>query len=268
MTNSPKTKYEATILVCDDDEIILGLISQTLQKKGYLVIETEDGAEALQAFGENSPDLVIMDAKMPEMDGFQVCRKLRKTHEGRDTPIIMITALEDDNSVNQAFEAGAVEYVTKPIQWAVLLQRIKLQIKAHQAFDEVNKQRDRLTFERELIENIITRIRQSEEFDPKGIRFLIDPVEKTAGDMLLSACSPNGTQHIFLGDVTGHGLPAAIIGPTVSDIFYSMTRKGFSSGVILSEINRKLNITEVSAFFWKRKQERNLSQPQPISKLF
>jgi two-component system, HptB-dependent secretion and biofilm response regulator len=240
---------KATILACDDDEVILRLIGQSLRKKGYTVIEVESGKEALRVFQELVPDLILMDANMPEIDGFQICQKLRAMPSAKDIPIIMITSREDDQSVNHAFEVGAVEYITKPIKWSVLFKRIQLQIDAQRAFRQVQENRDQLKLERELIEEIISLTRQSAPFYPKGIRYLLEPVEKTAGDMLLSARSPDGTHNILLGDVTGHGLPAAIISPTVSDIVYSMTKKGFSFEAILPEINRKLRTKLPVCFF-------------------
>ncbi|MBF0194870.1 MAG: SpoIIE family protein phosphatase [Magnetococcales bacterium] len=236
-----RTKADATILICDDDEILLGLVSQTLKKKGYRVIETEGGKEAIEAFLKHSPDLILMDANMPEMDGFETTQKIQNLSEGNLIPIIMITAWEDDESVKKAFNAGAVEYVTKPILWPILLHRIHLQIEAHRAFAKIQNQNEQLNEEREFIEDIISFLRKSKSFEPHGINYLIDPVEKTTGDILLSARRPDGTHHVLLGDVTGHGLPAAIIGPTVASIFYSMTRKGFSPGSILNEINLDLH---------------------------
>jgi two-component system, HptB-dependent secretion and biofilm response regulator len=233
-------KADATILICDDDEVILGLVSQSLRRKGYEVVETQGGKEAIAAYLEHSPDLILMDANMPGMDGFEATQKIHSLSAQTQVPIIMITALEDHKSVQKAFSAGAVEYVTKPILWPVLLNRIHLQIEAHRAFAKIHNQQKQLSKEREFIEDIISFLRKSKSFDPTGINYLIEPVEKTAGDILLSARRPDDAHHILLGDVTGHGLPAAIIGPTVANIFYSMTKKGFSPGTILNEINKDL----------------------------
>ncbi|MBF0384200.1 MAG: fused response regulator/phosphatase [Magnetococcales bacterium] len=237
-----KKNIDTTILVCDDDEILVDLIAMTLKNKGYEVIETENGEQAIEAFQKHAPDLVLMDASMPGMDGFEVTKKISSLSKEPKVPIIMITALEDGQSVKKAFESGAVEYVTKPILWPVLLQRIRLQIEAYRNFEELQHHHQQLTEERALVEDIIRLLRNSKPFDPKGINFLIEPVDKTAGDMLLSARRPDGAHNILLGDVTGHGLPAAIIGPTVADIFYSMTNKGFSPGIVLSELNKQLHL--------------------------
>ncbi|MBF0587832.1 MAG: PAS domain S-box protein [Magnetococcales bacterium] len=108
------------------------------------------------------------------------------------------------------------------------------------ALTEVRAHRDTLSQERELIENIIAKMRQSSRFDPQGLRYLMDPVERSNGDLLLAAARPDGVHQVLIGDFTGHGLSAAIGGPIVEDIFYAMTAKGFGMDEILQEINGKL----------------------------
>ncbi|MGN7610952.1 SpoIIE family protein phosphatase [Magnetococcales bacterium HHB-1] len=106
--------------------------------------------------------------------------------------------------------------------------------------DEVKTQRDRLAVEKKIIEDIITQMRTYEQLDLRNLRILQNSVEKTTGDILLSDFRPDGTQHVLLGDFTGHGLPAAIGGPMALNIFYAMTRKCLPASAILTEINQKL----------------------------
>ncbi|MBF0185166.1 MAG: nitrate- and nitrite sensing domain-containing protein [Magnetococcales bacterium] len=106
--------------------------------------------------------------------------------------------------------------------------------------EQLRKQRDKLAYERHFIENVILRMRQAVSFHPGRLNYILSPVERTAGDLLLSALHPQGCQYIMLGDFTGHGLLAAMGGPIVSDIFYTMTSKGFALSEIIVEINRKL----------------------------
>lgn len=105
----------------------------------------------------------------------------------------------------------------------------------------VRWQRDKLSYERSFIEEIIHRMRVSGRFNPYHLRYVQAPVEKTAGDLLLSAIRPDGGQHVMLGDFTGHGLTAALGGPLVSDIFYAMTAKGIPLTEIIREINVQLH---------------------------
>ncbi len=118
------------VLVADDDIFIRGMLQSLLEKQGYRVIVADEGAKALEQFQRYNPDLVLMDAVMPVMDGFKTCAELKKLKTGIDTPVIMITSLNDEMSVNQAFKVGAMEYITKPIHWAVLRHRMAVILKA------------------------------------------------------------------------------------------------------------------------------------------
>jgi PleD family two-component response regulator len=118
------------ILIVDDDPLIQDLLQALLKKEGYRVILATEGMEAIDEFKRYKPDLVLMDAAMPIMDGFTACSKLKQLEVDTDIPIIMITSLDDEKSVNQAFQAGAIEYITKPIHWAVLRNRVNVIINA------------------------------------------------------------------------------------------------------------------------------------------
>jgi two-component system, HptB-dependent secretion and biofilm response regulator len=107
--------------------------------------------------------------------------------------------------------------------------------------EEEKESNIRLAHEREFIEELLLKMLASDRFNPKSNRTLQIPIEKTAGDLVLSSFRPGGSQHILLGDFTGHGLQAAIGSPLVADIFYSMTKKGLHGSEILTEINNRLN---------------------------
>ena len=122
----------------------------------------------------------------------------------------------------------------------VIIERQRVDDELKDAHEQVKVNRDELAYERGIVEDTLLRIRSAEQFDAQGIRYLMAPVESTAGDIILSARRPDGIRHIMLGDFTGHGLPSALSGPAVADIFYAMTKKGFSALEILTEINVKL----------------------------
>ncbi|WP_455200739.1 hybrid sensor histidine kinase/response regulator [Kaarinaea lacus] len=114
----------AKVMVVDDDSTLRSLIRVRLKKSGFEVIEAGDGRAAVDCFLRVSPDIVLMDANMPGMDGFEATRALKSTPEGKHTPILMVSGLEDDDSVDKAFGAGATEYITKPICWPLLVHRL------------------------------------------------------------------------------------------------------------------------------------------------
>jgi two-component system, sensor histidine kinase and response regulator len=127
------SKETATILVADDDRSVRRLIFRGLSNEPYRLVEVENGEECVNLFRSLQPDLVLMDGKMPVMDGFAACETIRKMADGNNVPILMVTALEDANSVSRAFSAGANDYITKPINWEVLRQRIRRLLESQRA---------------------------------------------------------------------------------------------------------------------------------------
>ena len=111
----PPNSQASRILVVDDDPMLRNLIQLRLKRRGYIVYQASDGEQALTEFRQCLPEIVLMDANMPGMDGFAATQAIKKLPEAKHTPIIMVSGLEDDESVDQAFSVGAVEYITKPI---------------------------------------------------------------------------------------------------------------------------------------------------------
>ena len=127
----PPTAEIATpqILVIDDDNGFRLTTCEALKGIGYDVMECMSGEEALSIVDDTVPDLVLLDAMMPGLDGFEVCRQLRKKHETRALPVILLTGLGDMDSVNRAFESGATDFIVKPVNFAVLGSRIQFQLR-------------------------------------------------------------------------------------------------------------------------------------------
>lgn len=121
------------ILIVDDDVVIRGMLTRLLSDLSYRVIEAENGREGVKQFQRQTPDLVLMDAAMPLMTGFEACEAIKQMPQGANVPVIMITSLHDEESVDRGFQAGAIEYITKPIHWAVLRNRITTLLKARRA---------------------------------------------------------------------------------------------------------------------------------------
>ncbi|WUR16172.1 EAL domain-containing protein [[Empedobacter] haloabium] len=124
---------QASVLVVDDDRSTRTTLRHTLQRDGFRVEEAADGAEALAMLPRCQPDVILMDAVMPVMDGFTACARLQELPGGRAIPVLMITALQDNSSVERAFAAGASDYIPKPIHYAVLSQRVRRIIEANRA---------------------------------------------------------------------------------------------------------------------------------------
>ncbi|MFN9609879.1 MAG: diguanylate cyclase domain-containing protein [Pseudanabaena sp.] len=115
----------ALILIVDDDIFMRKILVRYLERENYRVVEAANGLEALKLVQEYQPDLILLDAVMPVLDGFECCLRLQKLPQGDHTPILIITALENRESVDLAYEVGASDYVAKPIHWAVLRHRVR-----------------------------------------------------------------------------------------------------------------------------------------------
>ncbi len=113
------------ILVVDDEAVLLETMAYNLEQAGYQVITVSDGASALEAARRERPDLIILDIMLPEMDGLEVCRQLRREHGTATTPIIMLTAKGEEIDKVVGLEVGADDYVTKPFGRRELLARVR-----------------------------------------------------------------------------------------------------------------------------------------------
>ncbi len=125
MTAKTDQEKQAHILVVDDDEIIRIAASESLNEAGFHVTEAENGLQGLQILEKVQPDIILLDVMMPEMDGFATARAVRQLAGYEMTPILIMTALEDLESINRAYDAGATDFITKPINWVILVQRVR-----------------------------------------------------------------------------------------------------------------------------------------------
>lgn len=136
----------AKILIADDDRNICELLRMYLEKEGYAVVLAENGEEALSKFGEENPDILLLDVMMPRLDGWQVCRELRKKSE---VPIIMITAKGETFDKVLGLELGADDYVVKPFEPKEIVARVKAVLrrtgKANSENDKKEVNFDKLT---------------------------------------------------------------------------------------------------------------------------
>ncbi|MDJ0736787.1 MAG: PAS domain-containing protein [Nostocaceae cyanobacterium] len=128
------------ILVVDDDYVTRMQLRLLLERVGYRVAEAIDGEQAIYLYQKLHPDLVLLDVLMSGMDGFACCTRLQTLPGGANTPILMITALDDEASVVRAFAAGATDYITKPIQWEVLRQRVRRLLENRRTIQELRQQ--------------------------------------------------------------------------------------------------------------------------------
>jgi predicted signal transduction protein with EAL and GGDEF domain/FixJ family two-component response regulator len=128
-----RANSRGVVLVADDDPVMRLLMLEMLEGVNLDAIEAEDGAQAVKFARECAPDLILMDVEMPRMDGFAACRAIRDSENGATVPIVMVTGGDDLEAVTNAYEAGATDFVSKPINWPILGHRVLYVLRASDA---------------------------------------------------------------------------------------------------------------------------------------
>jgi len=123
------------VLVADDDGLLRDIAAATLEGAGFIVETVPTGDAALAACARHMPDIVLLDVEMPGGDGYQACSNIRTLPGGFDVPIVMVTGLDDPTSINLAYDAGATDFVVKPINWALLVHRIRYVLRGARTID-------------------------------------------------------------------------------------------------------------------------------------
>jgi sigma-B regulation protein RsbU (phosphoserine phosphatase) len=208
----PDTPAKGNILVVDDTPANLRLLSGLLADQGYKVRPVINGQMALTAAQAAPPDLILLDINMPEMNGYEVCERLKADAKTRDIPIIFISALDAIEDKVKAFNVGGLDYVTKPFQFEEVLARVETHLalrKLQRRLQDANKR-----FEKELA--LAGRVQAS--FLPNELPDLagwqlavtLKPARETSGDFYDINPLPNGEVGILVADVVGKGVGAAL----------------------------------------------------------
>ncbi len=132
------------ILVIDDEKITRITLAKVLKKSGYDIVEADNGEAGIELCRQEKPDLVLLDVIMPGIDGYETCRRIRKLYNYEALPVIMLTGLNDVDSVDSAFDAGATDFITKPINWSLLGQRVRYSIQARDLYEEIHRSQARM----------------------------------------------------------------------------------------------------------------------------
>ncbi|MCW8931523.1 MAG: SpoIIE family protein phosphatase [Gammaproteobacteria bacterium] len=235
------------ILIVDDDKTNRLVLSAYLKKDGYTVIAAENGLEAIERFQKDEPDLILMDVMMPVMDGYEATQKIKTMTVDKFIPIIFLTAMTDEKALSQCVEVGGDDFLTKPYNRTILKAKIDALERVSQLYNTVFQQKRELIshYEHEAKEQEVARKVFDSILNPgclssQNIQLHLSPMSLFNGDVVLAAVKPTGGLHILFGDFTGHGLAASLGALPLSDVFYSMTAKGYSISDIVREINHKL----------------------------
>ena len=155
--------YQDTILVVDDNPTNLDMLFTYLQAKGFKVLVAEDGESAIQRTKQAQPDIILLDVMMPKMDGFETCEQLKADKETKNIPVIFLTALAETADKLRGFDAGAVDYITKPLNNREALARIKSHLTIRRLQREMQAQNKRLKEENVKRRRVQDALRESRE---------------------------------------------------------------------------------------------------------
>lgn len=235
------------ILIAEDNEIDRTLLGTLIIRFGHQPVLARDGQEAIEVFRTESPDLILMDAMMPVMDGFQAAAEIRKIAGNKWVPVIFISANSRDEDKIQVFAEGGDGFVAKPVNQRLLearigtMQRIVvMQREVTAGAEQLAQYREENEQEQNLARHLLEKIIRADRFDDKQIERWIHPAKYFSGDVIAAEFTPNNVLHVILADGTGHGLAAALNVLPVIEVFYGMTKKGYGVSNIARELNRKI----------------------------
>ncbi|MCP4707451.1 MAG: fused response regulator/phosphatase [Planctomycetes bacterium] len=233
---SGEADKKGTILVVDDDLMMRKLASMTLRRENYQVLLAESGAEALECVAANRPDLILLDCSMPEMDGYETCRRIRSDTGNNDIPIIFLTAKTATEDKIKGFATGGSDYLTKPIEYVELVVRIQTHL-------ELARHRSQLRQQNETLENLLAdqsgrldQVRRGQErllanpedFPEIKIAVNFVPAFEAGGDFYDIVRLSEDQIGFIMADVAGHDLGTAYLTGALKALTVSFTNEAMS----------------------------------------
>ncbi|MCO7518249.1 MULTISPECIES: fused response regulator/phosphatase [unclassified Pseudomonas] len=241
------TAQALTVLVAEDGAADRLLLAQIVRRQGHEVLTAENGEQAVALFARHRPQLVLLDALMPVMDGFEAARQIKALAGEALVPIIFLTSLNEEQALVRCLEAGGDDFMAKPYSAVILGAKIRAMDRLRRLQATVLEQRDQITRhhhhllnEQRVAKAVFDKVAHAGCLNASNIRYLQSPYALFNGDLLLAAFTPSGDMHVLLGDFTGHGLPAAVGAMPLAEVFYGMTAKGYGLVETLREMNAKL----------------------------
>lgn len=161
--NSSISSDVFTILIVDDNPANLELLGDYLEEAGYEIVVAQDGVSALEITRKIQPGVILLDVMMPDMDGFTVCSKIKSDAETKDIPVIFLTSLHEQETKIKGFEAGGIDYITKPIQLGEVLARVRTHLSLRATQKQLTEQNTNLQHEVELRKKIETKLCEAKD---------------------------------------------------------------------------------------------------------
>src|SRR5665648_341723 len=200
------------ILIVDDTPANLKLLSQILTNAGYHIRVASNGSHALASVEMEFPDLILLDVKMPGLNGYEVCAKLKANAKTAEIPVIFISALDDLKDKLQGFHAGGVDYITKPFQLEEVLARVKTHLELRNVQQKLRSANARMAHELNLAALMQANFILQKMPIVSGWQFdgVLQPARETSGDFFDIFFLPDGKLVIMIADVVDKGVSAAL----------------------------------------------------------
>ncbi|MGO1659271.1 MAG: ATP-binding SpoIIE family protein phosphatase [Marinobacter sp.] len=247
MDESAAESGPLNILIADDSDSDRLILKALLRQLGHEVLEAANGQEAVALFRSENPDIVLLDALMPAMDGMEAARQIKQLAGEHFVPLIFVTSLSEAEGLAGCLEAGGDGFLGKPFNRLLLKAKINAFNRMRLMHQALSDQRDlmhghnrQLLEEQHVARRVFDNVAHTGCLDAANIRFHASPLSVFSGDVLFASPRPAGGMLVFAGDFTGHGLPAAIGAMPLAETFYGMASKGFDGVDILRELNQKL----------------------------
>jgi|SRR6516164_944519 serine phosphatase RsbU (regulator of sigma subunit) len=237
-----KAAAQKSILIVDDTPINIGVISGALKDSFKTKVATNGERALAIASGEDKPDLILLDVMMPEMDGYEVCRRLKANPDTLNIPVIFLTGQTGTEDETRGFEVGAVDYIHKPFSEAVVKARVRTHLMLREAHEQIARQLVAINIELEMARQIQLSILPRDTPKLAGLDIVASymPMTSVAGDFYDFIIVDEKRVGILIADVSGHGLPSALIASMLQVALTAQAVHASEPARVLSGLNQAL----------------------------
>ena len=236
-----KELSDCRVLIVDDVKANVDVLVKALSND-YKLSVALGGEQALDAVRRSPPDLVLLDIVMPDVDGYEICRRLRAAEATRELPIMFLSSLEDVKDKTRGFEVGGNDYLTKPFEMLEVKARVRSLLKAKAYADAVKEAAERdLRIAREIQMGLLpTDIGSHLTGTGLDVHGVLEPARQVGGDLYEVLRLGPDRVLVAVGDVSGKGIPAALFMAVVMTLLRSLARQGHPLDAILRQLNEEL----------------------------
>lgn len=239
-----RSDNEATeaLLLVDDNPTNLQVLFQTLKDSGCRLLVAKDGHTALAIARKSRPDLILLDIMMPDIDGHEVCRRLKAEAVTAGIPVIFLSALGETEDKVRGLELGAVDYIAKPFQPEEVIARVNTHLTIHRLKREVDKQKNQLEKELEIVSEVQRRLLPKQLPQVKGLKLDVcyETSRYAGGDYYDIAAIDDNQWGFLVADAEGHSAPAAVLMAMTCALFRAYPGTPDKPDEVLTYLNRHL----------------------------